>query len=769
MLRDSQGFAADAPMLQDISVDDSSEDEAPQPMKFSALTNALLANDDTREYPRHDDHYQDVVVALNAKRDGTPSQLRITRAVSPANLQRSQSPRVVRVSSKAFDPQQRSGSPEVPGVQPSYHYVTPAPSTRAIRVNKSRSGSNSSLGRSGGTSAGRLGSTDGRLIHQIDAAEDFHTLEHAATATRTFSSRQNIAPASSMRVKRVQIGASSFLRGAPVRRGMKHNDEPSMSLNEENLKQVSDAYDTDVGHDTRHDTRPEPEVAASSPFQEHAPVEQPARSRQPSITDRADSVLATRANNDKPLPTRPRAASQVKISVYQKNDDQENMPPPMFKRKDHAQDTNQDKLESKLLRGMADTPVRASKHISPRKVLGVLSENTPRRQAPPPPKMSVSDAATKAAGADTIKSRKRRQHVVINGKTFSQLKKLGTGGSAVVYCVMAENGKMFAVKRVKLGGDLNDTAIAGFLGEVDLLLKLKDSTRVVRLLDHEMDNAKHTLSLLMEMGDHDLQTFVASVKSAPDAKLDTVMVRHYWKEMLECVQSVHEYDIVHSDLKPANFLSVCGRLKLIDFGIANAINIEHTVNIHRDSPIGTPNYMSPESLTDTNAPRPGMERSTIDPKTGRVMKLGKASDVWSLGCVLYQLVYGAPPFAYIPNQLNRVMAITDPKIEISYPIEGLGGVSVPPSLLNTLKRCLQRDQHLRPTVDELLKSDDAFLYPEANGVVMTEEILARIIGNVVQRCEKGIPSKAELDRYPATFMEKVRGMVIAAGVGTLGG
>ena len=51
--------------------------------------------------------------------------------------------------------------------------------------------------------------------------------------------------------------------------------------------------------------------------------------------------------------------------------------------------------------------------------------------------------------------------------------------------------------------------------------------------------------------------------------------------MLQAVQVIHEEKIVHSDLKPANFVLVRGQLKLIDFGIANAI-ANDTTNIQRD-------------------------------------------------------------------------------------------------------------------------------------------------------------------------------------------
>jgi len=55
--------------------------------------------------------------------------------------------------------------------------------------------------------------------------------------------------------------------------------------------------------------------------------------------------------------------------------------------------------------------------------------------------------------------------------------------------------------------------------------------------------------------------------------------------MLEAVGVIHDEKIVHSDLKPANFVLVKGRLKLIDFGIANAI-ANDTTNIQRDNQVG---------------------------------------------------------------------------------------------------------------------------------------------------------------------------------------
>lgn len=70
--------------------------------------------------------------------------------------------------------------------------------------------------------------------------------------------------------------------------------------------------------------------------------------------------------------------------------------------------------------------------------------------------------------------------------------------------------------------------------------------------------------------------------------------------MLECVHVIHEAGIIHTDLKPANFVLARGRLKLIDFGISKAVGND-TTNIGRDAQIGTANYMPPEGFLNVNS------------------------------------------------------------------------------------------------------------------------------------------------------------------------
>lgn len=269
------------------------------------------------------------------------------------------------------------------------------------------------------------------------------------------------------------------------------------------------------------------------------------------------------------------------------------------------------------------------------------------------------------------------------------------------------------------------------------------------------------------MGDADLARVIQSKNNAEGSCLDLPFTRYYWREMLECVASVHAHDIVHSDLKPANFLLVKGQLKLIDFGIAGAIDVEHTVNVHRDNHVGTPNYMSPESLQDSNAQARHDSASQsasggqVDVPLAKLMRVGKPSDVWSLGCILYQMTYGKPPFAYIPNSLQRVMAIINPNVHITYEATGIGGVKVPPALKKTLKACLNREPSERPTIAKLLAEDDPWLYPDASkDLQISEDLLGLVIRRVAERFwesdSKGVPTKEDVESYPSMFYSKLR-------------
>ncbi|KAG0279013.1 Dual-specificity kinase, spindle pole body (SPB) duplication and spindle checkpoint function, partial [Linnemannia exigua] len=241
-----------------------------------------------------------------------------------------------------------------------------------------------------------------------------------------------------------------------------------------------------------------------------------------------------------------------------------------------------------------------------------------------------------------------RPVVMVNNRPYTRLAQVGKGGSSKVYKVLSTNSKIVALKKVSFENSDRST-IEGFLNEVKLLTRLVNNSRIIRLFDAEVNHTKGYLSLVMEYGEIDLAHMLYAQQFQP---FDIHFIGLYWRQMLEAVQVIHELKIVHSDLKPANFLLVEGSLKLIDFGIANAI-ANDTTNVHREGQLGTANYMSPEAIV-------------VNPTAGGVRKLGKPSDVWSLGCILYQMVYGRAPFADIINVFNKLNVITNPNNKIKF-------------------------------------------------------------------------------------------------------
>ncbi|CEP20652.1 MPS1 [Cyberlindnera jadinii] len=299
----------------------------------------------------------------------------------------------------------------------------------------------------------------------------------------------------------------------------------------------------------------------------------------------------------------------------------------------------------------------------------------------------------------------------INGKQYEKLELLGKGGSSKVFKVKSLSNKVYAVKKISFD-DFDEVSIRGFKGEIDLLSKLRDQERVVRLVDYSLGQG--SLYLVMECGEIDLCHVLAKRLDSP---MDIEFVRYHASELLKCVKSVHDADIVHSDLKPANFLFVKGMMKIIDCGIANAVP-EHTVNIYRESQIGTPNYMAPEALIDNNQHLADLSSHKSQ------WKVGKPSDIWSCGCIIYQMIYGRPPYGGYQGS-QRLLAIMNPDIKISYPDKGLGGVKVPGTAIATMQACLMRDPAKRWTVQQLLEGP--FLKPR----VVSEQFVNDLVKNAI--------------------------------------
>jgi len=100
------------------------------------------------------------------------------------------------------------------------------------------------------------------------------------------------------------------------------------------------------------------------------------------------------------------------------------------------------------------------------------------------------------------------------------------------------------------------------------------------------------------------------------------------------------------------------------------------------------------------------------------------------------------------------MAITDPNYVIDFPALGLGNVRIPAACIKTMKACLIRDQHQRPTLPTLLDRLNEFLFPDGASAIKAEvnrEKLGAILQSVVQHCRSsGIPTEEEISGWTNT-------------------
>uniref|UniRef100_A0A3Q3L9M7 Serine/threonine-protein kinase PLK n=1 Tax=Mastacembelus armatus TaxID=205130 RepID=A0A3Q3L9M7_9TELE len=146
--------------------------------------------------------------------------------------------------------------------------------------------------------------------------------------------------------------------------------------------------------------------------------------------------------------------------------------------------------------------------------------------------------------------------------------------------------------------------------------------------------------------------------------------RYYMTQLLKGVQYLHNNRVIHRDLKLGNiFLNDDMDLKIGDFGLATKIEFDGE---RKKTLCGTPNYIAPEVLC----------------KKGHSYEV----DVWSLGCILYTLLVGKPPFetSCLKETYNRIK-------KNSYTIPW----HINPAAASLIKRMLHADPAQRPTVAEL--------------------------------------------------------------------
>jgi len=251
--------------------------------------------------------------------------------------------------------------------------------------------------------------------------------------------------------------------------------------------------------------------------------------------------------------------------------------------------------------------------------------------------------------------------------SFEIVEMIGRGGMGVVYLARDTRlDRSVAIKGMPPGLMDNATARTRFQREAKLLASLNHPNIAVI---HDIIEQEALGYLVLEYVPG--QTLTERITKGP-LKLEEALTIAL--QIAEAVSAAHEHDVIHRDLKPGNIkITPEGRVKVLDFGLAKtsvsrSATGEPTVT-QAGRVIGTPAYMSPEQA--------------------RGKPTDKRSDIWSFGCVLYEMLTGRLPFE--GETTTDVLA----RIIEREPDWDLLPQTTPMNIRVLLRRCLEKDPQKR--------------------------------------------------------------------------
>lgn len=279
---------------------------------------------------------------------------------------------------------------------------------------------------------------------------------------------------------------------------------------------------------------------------------------------------------------------------------------------------------------------------------------------------------------------------IIYNNSIEIIKNIGQGGQASVYLgEIKEINKYVAVKHYQKDINEQQDEIQKLRNDIERLKKLKHNN-IVFYYDLDMEEKGNicNIYIIMEYLETNLEEFLNWYKEENKLKyLPLDLVSYISRNIVQGLEYLHQNKIINRDLKPENILlnKNLSDIKITDFGISTKVKDTKTF-IKRTNLFATPLYTSPDIFF--NKP------------------YSYDCDIWSLGCVVFELVSGEKPHIKIANQNNFGLAFAnysspletadDDVLDIIYDRKNR-------ILLDFLQKCWRGNNKFRPSARELLK------------------------------------------------------------------
>ncbi|KWU47146.1 kinase-like protein, partial [Rhodotorula sp. JG-1b] len=254
--------------------------------------------------------------------------------------------------------------------------------------------------------------------------------------------------------------------------------------------------------------------------------------------------------------------------------------------------------------------------------------------------------------------------------SFVKLKTIGHGAFGVVSLVRERGeGQLYAMKQMRKADMLRKGQEGHLRAERDLLASAASTTRWIVKLAYSFQDVDHLYLVMSYMPGGDLLTLLIERDTFPEK-----MARFYAAEMVLAIQETHQtLGAMHRDIKPDNWLfDAKGHLAISDFGLATDLRFDHEgryfhqqrqelLHEHASQPNfgSTGSEASPSILTWRDQQRRKKAFSVVGtnnymaPEVLRGAGYDVRADWWSLGIIVYEMLYGYPPFVSKNRQDTR--------------------------------------------------------------------------------------------------------------------